>query len=70
MRASGAGLRACSQAANFIQAVQERQGLRVACPEEIGWRNGWIGRDDLLRQAEALAKNPYGAYLRQVAEER
>jgi glucose-1-phosphate thymidylyltransferase len=58
------------QAANFIQAVQDRQGLRVACPEEIGWRNGWISREDLLRQAEALAKNPYGTYLRQVAEER
>ncbi len=58
------------QAANFIQAVQERQGLRVACPEEIGWRNGWISRADLLRQADALAKNPYGAYLRQLAEER
>ena len=58
------------QAANFIQAVQERQGLRVACPEEIGWRNGWITQADLLRHAEALAKNPYGAYLRQLAEER
>jgi len=58
------------QAANFIQAVQERQGLRVACPEEIGWRSGWIGREDLLRRADALAKNPYGVYLRQVAEER
>ena len=58
------------QAANFIQAVQERQGLRVSCPEEIGWRNGWIGREDLLRRAEALAKNPYGIYLRQLAEER
>jgi len=58
------------QAANFIQAVQERQGLRVACPEEIGWRSGWIGRDDLLRRAHALAKNPYGAYLRQLADER
>jgi glucose-1-phosphate thymidylyltransferase len=58
------------QAANFIQAVQERQGLRVACPEEIGWRNGWISTEDLLRRADALAKNPYGAYLRQLAEER
>jgi glucose-1-phosphate thymidylyltransferase len=58
------------QAANFIQAVQERQGLRVACPEEIGWRNGWISQADLLRRADALTKNPYGLYLRQVAEER
>ncbi len=57
------------QAANFIQAVQERQGLRVACPEEIGWRNGWISQADLLRRADALAKNPYGLYLRQVASE-
>jgi glucose-1-phosphate thymidylyltransferase len=58
------------QAANFIQAVQERQGLRVACPEEIGWRNGWISRTDLVKRSEGLAKNPYGAYLRQLAEER
>ncbi|HPG25600.1 MAG TPA: glucose-1-phosphate thymidylyltransferase RfbA, partial [Myxococcota bacterium] len=51
------------QAANFIQAVQERQGLRISCPEEIGWRNGWLDDDQLRRRAETLAKNPYGEYL-------
>ncbi|MAG30556.1 MAG: glucose-1-phosphate thymidylyltransferase [Deltaproteobacteria bacterium] len=56
------------QAANFIQAVQERQGLRVSCPEEIGWRNGWISREALVARAEALAKNPYGEYLKELVE--
>ncbi|HKK51019.1 MAG TPA: glucose-1-phosphate thymidylyltransferase RfbA [Myxococcota bacterium] len=51
------------QAANFIQAVQERQGLQVSCPEEIGWRNGWISREQLQERADLLSKNPYGIYL-------
>jgi glucose-1-phosphate thymidylyltransferase len=57
------------QASNFIQAVQERQGLRVSCPEEIGWRNGWISDEQLLERAEAMKNNLYGAYLRQLIEE-
>ena len=57
------------QAANFIQAVQERQGLRVACLEEIGWRSGWISGDRLLLRAEAMQNNSYGQYLRQIVEE-
>lgn len=57
------------QAANFIQAVQERQGLRVSCPEEIGWRNGWISDDALRRRADAMKKNAYGEYLLQILEE-
>ena len=56
------------QAANFIQAVQVRQGLRVSCPEEIGWRNGWLSREQLLLRAELLSNNPYGEYLRQIAD--
>ena len=51
------------QAANFIQAVQQRQGLRISCPEEIGWRNGWLNDDQLRETASALAKNDYGEYL-------
>jgi glucose-1-phosphate thymidylyltransferase len=58
------------QAANFIQAVQERQGLRVSCPEEIGWRNGWITSEQMLVRAETMKNNLYGAYLRQIVEER
>jgi glucose-1-phosphate thymidylyltransferase len=57
------------QAANFIQAVQERQGLRVSCPEEIGWRNGWIETEQLRERAASLKKNPYGEYLAQLVSE-
>lgn len=57
------------QASNFIQAVQDRQGLRVSCPEEIGWRNGWITNEQLLQRAETMKKNAYGEYLRQIVEE-
>ncbi len=57
------------QAANFIQAVQERQGLRISCPEEIGWRNGWIDTEQLRQRARALSKNPYGEYLLKLIEE-
>ena len=57
------------QAANFIQAVQERQGLRVSCPEEIGWRNGWIETGELRARALGLSKNLYGEYLLQLCAE-
>jgi len=57
------------QAANFIQAVQERQGLQVSCPEEIGWRNGWLDDEALLARARMLAKNPYGEYLMKIVIE-
>jgi glucose-1-phosphate thymidylyltransferase len=58
------------QGSNFIQAIQQRQGLQVACLEEIGWRNGWLSRERLLARAELLRKSPYGEYLRQLADER
>jgi glucose-1-phosphate thymidylyltransferase len=57
------------QAQNFIQAVQERQGLMVACLEEIAFRMGYIGREDLLRLARGMDKNAYGRYLARVAGE-
>ncbi len=50
-------------AANFIQVMQARQGLQIACPEEIAWRLGWIDDQQLSKQAEPLAKNGYGRYL-------
>jgi glucose-1-phosphate thymidylyltransferase len=58
------------QAALFVQTVQERQGLQVGCPEEIGFRLGFIGPDALLKQAAVLGKTAYGAYLRDLAEGR
>jgi glucose-1-phosphate thymidylyltransferase len=51
------------QASNFIETIEQRQGLKVACPEEIAFRSGWIGAAELERLAEPL-RNGYGAYLR------
>ena len=58
------------QAANFIEAVQQRQGLRISCPEEIGWRNGWVDDEQLRIHAHALSKNSYGEYLLRLLDER
>ncbi len=51
------------QAANFIQTIQQRQGLQIACPEEIAFRRGWITADELRAQGNAVAGNDYGRYL-------
>jgi glucose-1-phosphate thymidylyltransferase len=56
------------EATQFIRTLEQRQGLKVACPEEIAWRNGWIDREQLLALAEPLAKSSYGAYLRAVGQ--
>jgi glucose-1-phosphate thymidylyltransferase len=52
-----------AQAGNFIQALQDRQGLMVACPEEIAYGLGWITADEVARIAEPMKKNEYGRYL-------
>jgi glucose-1-phosphate thymidylyltransferase len=51
------------EASTFVQTVEKRQGFKIACLEEIGWRNGWLTDDDVLRSAQALAKTGYGQYL-------
>ncbi len=58
------------EAGNFIQTVEKRQGLKIACPEEIAWRNGWITDVELLRLSEPLMKSHYGQYLRQLLVQR
>ena len=50
-------------AGSFIATLQKRQGLQVACPEEIAFRNGWIDAEQVMRLAKPLAKNGYGQYL-------
>ncbi len=50
-------------ASNFIAAVERRQGMKIGCPEEIAWRQGWIGDDALAKLAEPLRKSGYGEYL-------
>jgi len=57
------------QAANFVQAVQERQGLMIACPEEIAYRQGYIDASGLRRLAGQMAGNSYGAYLQRLLQE-
>ena len=57
------------EAANYIAAIQNRQGLMVACLEEIAYRQGWIDRAHLERLIAALPKNEYREYLQMVAEE-
>jgi glucose-1-phosphate thymidylyltransferase len=57
------------QASTFIQAIEERQGLKVACPEEVAYRAGFISAEDVLRRARTMDGNPYGAYLRQLIED-
>lgn len=51
------------EAAQFVQIIENRQGMKIACPEEISWRNGWISDEELLRSAREYNKNGYGKYL-------
>jgi glucose-1-phosphate thymidylyltransferase len=57
------------EAAEFVRALEKRQGFRIACPEEIAFNLGWINRDHLLRLARELSKSSYGQYLRRIAEQ-
>lgn len=54
------------EASSFVHAVEKRQGLKIACIEEIAWRNGYISDEDVLRLAEPMKKNDYGQYLIQL----
>jgi glucose-1-phosphate thymidylyltransferase len=51
------------QASQFIQVIEQRQGIKIACIEEIAWRKGFISTEELLRLAEPLLKSGYGKYL-------
>jgi len=62
--------RSLIEAANYIEAIEERQGLKIACLEEIAWENGWIDRSQIARTAEAMGKSNYAAYLRFLLETR
>lgn len=52
------------EAASFVETIQERQGLQIACLEEIAWQNGWIGKAELRAAADAVGRSSYGDYLR------
>jgi len=57
------------EASQFVQTLEQRQGLKVACPEEIAWRMGWIDREQLGALAQPLAKSGYGQYLLGILKE-
>jgi glucose-1-phosphate thymidylyltransferase len=60
--------RSLMEASNFIQAIEERQGLKVGCLQEIAWRNGWITDQQLRAEAEAAGSSSYGSYLSDILD--
>lgn len=58
------------EASTFVNVIESRQGVKLACLEEIAWRKGWISSDDLLRLAEPMKKNAYGQYMIKLAGSR
>ena len=57
------------EAGQFVETLESRQGVKIACPEEVAWRNGWISDADLLVMGAQLSKNGYGRYLTSLVEE-
>ena len=56
------------EAAMFVETIEKRQGYKIACLEEISWRNGWLSDEQVLETAKALSKNSYGQYLNDLIE--
>jgi glucose-1-phosphate thymidylyltransferase len=55
-------------ASSYVQIIEERQGSKISCLEEIAWRNGWITDQELEKLASDLGNNPYGVYLKSLIE--
>lgn len=57
------------EASNFVETIEARQGFKIACLEEIAWRNGWLNNDAVLKTANLMAKNSYGQYLKELLKD-
>lgn len=57
-----------AEASEYVKVIENRQGLKIACLEEISYKNGWIDRETLLKNAENYGKSPYGVHLKRVAQ--
>jgi len=58
-----------NDASTYIRTLENRQGLKVACPEEIAWRLGWIKDKDIIELANEMKNSDYGAYLKDIIKE-
>ena len=57
-------------AGQYIQTIEENQGIKIACLEEIAYKNGWIDKEQLLKSADSYGKSEYGKHLRKVADDK
>ena len=55
-------------ASNFVSMVQNNQNITICCPEEIGYKNGWLSKEQLLKRAELMNKNTYGKHLKEISK--
>ena len=58
--------RAMMEASQYVEIIEDRQGLKIACLEEVAWRNGWLSDDEVLERAQELSKSSYGQYLKEI----
>ena len=57
-----------AEASNYVKTIENRQGLKIACLEEIGYRNSWITKENVIKSAKTMAKNEYGEYLKKIVQ--
>jgi glucose-1-phosphate thymidylyltransferase len=62
--------RSLMEAGQFVQAIEERQSLKISCLEEIAWKQGWIGAEEVRKEAESMGASAYAAYLRELLEQK